>query len=196
MRVHALHQPSRMTPCASAGCARRGPRVRRAARWRGRGIRAVDRQPAHGDSEGQNGRAGRRCSVRARQATWRSRPRTSRAPLARLGSRRAQERKRKADERGQKKGRVMRDETPSFFHARRRQQMSRTLARGCKLLQGSCAVCGLGWPQRTRAPRANLGAACIRILCLPPLGSICRSSSGPQSGPRRQTGSRSCIVRH
>ena len=58
-----------------------------------KGIRAVDWQHAHGDSEGRNGRAGRRCSVRARQATWRSRPRTSRAPLARLGIRRAQERK-------------------------------------------------------------------------------------------------------
>ena len=78
----------------------RAPRAAsaRAASRRGRGIRAVDWQHAHGDSEGQNGRAGRRCSVRARQATWRSRPRTSRAPLARLGSRRAQVRKRKADE--------------------------------------------------------------------------------------------------
>ena len=71
----------------------RAPRAAsaRAARWRGRGIRAVDWQTAHGDSEGQNGRAGRRCFVRARQATWRSRPRTSRAPIARLGSRRALE---------------------------------------------------------------------------------------------------------
>ena len=93
MRVHALHLPPTTVPCASTGCARRGPRARRAARWRGRGIRAVDWHPAHGDSEGQNGRAGRRCSVKARQATWRSRPRTSRAPIARLGSRRAQERK-------------------------------------------------------------------------------------------------------
>ena len=73
----------------------RAPRAAsaRAARWRGRGIRAVDWQTAHGDSEGQNGRAGRRCFVRARQATWRSRPRTSRAPIARLGSRRALETK-------------------------------------------------------------------------------------------------------
>ena len=80
MRQYRLRAP---VPAASA----------RAARWRGRGIRAVDWQHAHGDSEGRNGRAGRRCSVRARQATWRSRPRTSRAPLARLGIRRAQERK-------------------------------------------------------------------------------------------------------
>ena len=94
MRVHALHQSPTVIQCASTSCARRGPRVRRAARWQGRGIRAVDRQPAHGNSEGQNGRAECRCSVRARQATWRSRPRTSRAPLARLGIRRAQDRRR------------------------------------------------------------------------------------------------------
>ena len=81
-RVHALHLPPTTVLCASTGCARRGPRARRAARWRGRGIRAIDRQPAHGDSEGQNGRAGRRCSVRAQQATWRSRPRNSPAHLS------------------------------------------------------------------------------------------------------------------
>jgi len=50
-----------------------------------------DWRPAHGDSaEGQSGWAGRRGCESSTQATWRPRPRTSRAPLARLGSRRAQ----------------------------------------------------------------------------------------------------------
>ncbi len=121
MRVHSLHLPPTTVPCASTGCARRGPRARRAARWRGRGIRAVDWHPAHGDSEGQNGRAGRRCSVRARQATWRRRPRTSRAPLARLGSRRAQDRRRspRRHERGQGGGPRRAKRTECVFRRRR-----------------------------------------------------------------------------